>query len=494
MTSQHGRRPLRHSIVPPYLLAELARRADTDLAARAHEALLLDDTHRRRRAALGVRVSPPSTRPDDGTGPRRTISDAHGTTTLPGQTVRTEGAQPVTDPAVDEAYDGLGATWSLFHDVYGRDSLDNAGLALDATVHYGQAYDNAFWDGARMVFGDGDGRVFTRFTVAVDVIGHELTHGVTEKTAALTYQGQSGALNESLSDVFGSLVKQRSLGQTATEADWLIGAGLFLPAIHGVALRSMKAPGTAYDDPLLGRDPQPATMAGYVHTTDDNGGVHTNSGIPNHAFYLAATSLAATAIAAHAWDGAGQVWYDVLTGGALPEDADFATFAKLTVQAASALLGAQAARAIQDAWSQVGVAAAGAGSDGTGPGAGSDGTGRGAGSDGTAGGTAPASDPAQRSSGPAGPASGPLLLRRTGGLAGLVLEREVELDSLPAHQAEQWRSLLGSGVLHALTACQPTPDGFVYEVRCPGAGLDVTTGERDLPSQARETIESTLRG
>jgi Zn-dependent metalloprotease len=182
-----------------------------------------------------------------------------------------------------------------------------------------------------MVFGDGDGTVFNRFTIAVDVIGHELTHGVTQFTAGLDYQGQSGALNESVSDVFGSLVKQRSLGQSAGQADWLIGAGLFTPEVHGVALRSMKAPGTAYDDPQLGKDPQPATMSGYVETSDDNGGVHTNSGIPNHAFYLAAT-----AIGGNAWEGAGQVWDDVLTGGSLPHDVDFATFAEATMAAAKA--------------------------------------------------------------------------------------------------------------------------------------------------------------
>ena len=164
-------------------------------------------------------------------------------------------------------------------------------------MHYGRGYDNAFWDGTQMVFGDGDGTVFNRFTIAVDVIGHELTHGVTEHTAALVYQGQSGALNESISDVFGSLVKQQALGQDAAAADWLIGAGLFTAQVKGVALRSMKAPGTAYDDPQLGKDPQPATMADYVETTDDNGGVHLNSGIPNHAFYLAAT-----AIGGHAWE------------------------------------------------------------------------------------------------------------------------------------------------------------------------------------------------
>ena len=201
-----------------------------------------------------------------------------------------------------------------------------------------------------MVFGDGDGELFQRFTIAVDVIGHELTHGVTEATAGLVYQGQSGALNESVSDVFGSLVKQRVLGQDATEADWLIGAGLFTAAVQGVALRSMRAPGTAYDDDVLGRDPQPDHLRGYVETSDDNGGVHINSGIPNHAFYLAATSLGGSA-----WEVAGRVWYDTLVSGGLKPDADFATFAAATVQAAQARFGTAEVLAVRSAWDAVGV-------------------------------------------------------------------------------------------------------------------------------------------
>ncbi len=200
--------------------------------------------------------------------------------------MRIEGAPASGDAAVDEAYDGLGATFDLYWDVYERNSIDDEGLPLDATVHYGTDYDNAFWNGQRMVFGDGDGDLFNRFTIAVDVIGHELTHGVTEDEAQLAYFFQPGALNESNSDVFGSLVKQKLLHQTVEEADWLIGAGLFTSNVQGVALRSMKAPGTAYDDPVLGKDPQPAHMRDYVRTYQDNGGVHINSGIPNHAFYL----------------------------------------------------------------------------------------------------------------------------------------------------------------------------------------------------------------
>src|SRR5438876_1134023 len=131
------------------------------------------------------------------------------------------------------------------------------GPRRNATWHYaedGSGYDNAFWNGQRMVFGDGDGIIFNGFTVALDIIGHELTHGVTGSEANLVYTGESGALNESISDVFGSLVKQYALKQQAGQADWLIGSGLLAHGIHGVALRSMKAPGTAYDDPKIGKD------------------------------------------------------------------------------------------------------------------------------------------------------------------------------------------------------------------------------------------------
>jgi hypothetical protein len=462
-------------IVPPYLLEHLAEHVHDDLAVRVREALVLDATHRTGRAATRhllarARTSDGGTgRRDDGAGPLRRVHDAHGTQDLPGDVVRQESGDPTGDVAADEAYDGLGATWSLYREAYGRDSLDGKGLALDATVHYGTDYDNAFWDGTQMVFGDGDGVVFQRFTIAVDVIGHELTHGVTELTAGLTYRGQSGALNESLSDVFGSLVKQQQLGQDAASADWLIGAGLFTPQVQGVALRSMKAPGTAYDDPQLGKDPQPATMDGYVDTTDDNGGVHLNSGIPNHAFYLAAT-----AIGGHAWEGAGQVWYDVLTGGSLPSDADFATFAQATVDAARRRFGEDAAQAtaVLQAWQQVGVLQAGSPVDGTN----ADGE-----STNTADGS-PSTDDAPL-----------VVVERTGGFAGMRTSRDVDLRSLPSDDAEQWRALLSSPLLQQLSPEPAQPDRYVYRVCCAPAGVDVTAAEQQLPGHVRALFERTLR-
>lgn len=280
------KRPVCHGIVPPYVIRAIADSAPAG-AALAGRQLDLDAAIRLRRASsprprpseLGADA--PQTTP----APQRTIYDAGHGTDLPGREVRAEGAPAGADVAVNEAYDGLGATFAFYRDVFGRNSIDGNGLPLLGSVHYDQDYDNAFWDGERMIFGDGDGQYFNRFTIAVDVIGHELTHGVTGAERNLDYEGQSGALNESLSDVFGSLVKQYLAQETAEAADWLIGEGLFTSRVHGVALRSMKAPGTAYDDPVIGKDPQPASMADYVETDDDNGGVHINSGIPNRAFH-----------------------------------------------------------------------------------------------------------------------------------------------------------------------------------------------------------------
>lgn len=339
-------------VIPPYMLDRLAQHADARVSMPAVKTQIIDQQQRglREMAVQPPRVKPvPSKNASPAGTPQRAVHDAGNTTTLPGKLVRAEGRPASGDAAVDEAYEHLGATYKLFWDIYKRHSIDGQGLPLIGTVHYGEDYDNAFWNGAQMVFGDGDGEIFNRFTVAPDVIGHELTHGVIDAEAALLYQGQSGALNESLCDVFGSLVKQYALGQDARQADWLIGVGLFTPKVRARALRSMAEPGSAYDDPVLGKDPQPAHMDSYVDTSDDNGGVHINSGIPNRAFYLAATALEGPA-----WAVAGRVWYDALCDKRLRHDADFAQFAALTLEAAQRQ-GAALRGAIAKAWQTVGV-------------------------------------------------------------------------------------------------------------------------------------------
>ncbi|MDX2523802.1 M4 family metallopeptidase [Streptomyces europaeiscabiei] len=353
MTTNGGHEPVFCTVVPPHVLDKLSRAEDPALANAARRTLERDAferTHRRLTTVIGAPAIAAPAGAEAGT-PHRTIHDARHGTDLPGRKVRGEGEEPGKDATVNRAYAGLGATYELFWKSFERDSIDGNGLPLDATVHYERDYNNAFWNGEQMVFGDGDGEIFLDFTIPIDVIGHELSHGVTQYTANLTYFGQPGALNESMSDVFGALIKQYTLGQTAAEADWLIGAGLLAPRVTGTALRSMRAPGTAYDDDVLGKDPQPATMDGYVRTGRDNGGVHINSGIPNHAFYLAATALGG-----YAWERAGRIWYDVLTGGELSQQALFVDFATLTVKAAKDRYGqGDELTAVLKAWEQVGV-------------------------------------------------------------------------------------------------------------------------------------------
>ncbi len=342
-----------HGIIPPYMLERIAQQGSPIQRERAQRALALSTTMRTRREAF---QAPPEAAALS-TQLERTVYSAENGSNLPGRRVRGEGEPPSGDAAVDEAYDGAGATYNLYHDAYGRNSIDNNGMPLISTVHYERNYDNAFWNGDQMVYGDGDEdlppdqRLFNRFTIAVDVIGHELTHGVTQHTAKLIYSGQSGALNESISDVFGSLVKQYVRQQTVNMADWLIGEGLFTSNVHGVALRSMKAPGTAYDDPVLGKDPQPANMKDYVQTTSDNGGVHINSGIPNRAFYMVAKE-----IGGFAWERAGKIWYITLRDKLQPS-ATFQDAADLTYQTAGELYGegSKEQLAVRHGWQAVGI-------------------------------------------------------------------------------------------------------------------------------------------
>jgi Zn-dependent metalloprotease len=277
---------------------------------------------------------------------RRTVYDARNKSTLPGKLVRDEGGKPVDDLAVNQAYDGAGATYDFYREVMKRNSIDGKGLRIDSTVHYQNKFNNAFWNGQQMVYGDGDGKLFLGFTGAIDVIAHELTHGVTQNAVpgGLDYVDQSGALNESLSDVFGSMVKQWSLKQSSEQADWLIGAGIMASGV-GKALRSMADPGNK--ELTWSGDDQPKTMAGYV----EGGDVHTNSGIPNHAFYAAAIALKG-----NSWDKAGPIWYKALS--LLTPRATFADMAKATTQAATLLYGTDSAEqhAVQAAWKVVGVA------------------------------------------------------------------------------------------------------------------------------------------
>jgi hypothetical protein len=431
--------------LPPYLLRELARRRP-GRAPELERMLALDEALRRRRQ----RPRPATTLV---AGPAWTVHDAGTGTALPGRPVRSAGEPDSGDPAVDEAAYGVAGSLALLSEVFGRASYDGAGATVLATVHYGRDYVNAFWDGAQLVFGDGDGEVFGRFTKPVDVVGHELAHAVTEHTAGLVYEGQSGALNESVSDVFAACLEQRLRGQSAAEADWLVGSDLFLPGVEARGLRDMAAPGTAYDDPALGRDPQPGHLDDYVETTEDNGGVHLNSGIPNRAFHLASTGIGGSSA-----EGAGRIWFAALTGRAVGPRTDFAGFAAATVAAAGEHAGV-----VRDAWESVGVA----------PGA-------------SAGDTAPL---------PAAAASGRrVAVSRSGGFVGRTVAGSVDLaeDDPRAAELAALVDRVDRADLAGVAGGVPKPDMYVYDFDL--CGDRATVPEQRLTAELRRIADLVLEG
>jgi Zn-dependent metalloprotease len=330
------------------LLDRLARVGDRATREAALDTLALDHQFRLTRAESAARSGGRTARPVTfgrvGGQPQRTIYDQrHSQSQTLGKVVRHEGQDPVADGSINHAYDGLGDTYNFYWHVLERDSIDGQGLPMLGLVHYGRRYDNAFWDNAgHMFFGDGDGTILVDTTLGIDVIGHELTHGVTQHEANLTYSGQSGALNESISDVFGIQVKQNALKQSAAQSDRQIGAHNVGSALKP-ALRSMKAPGTANEHVS-----QPADMSKFVK----GGDVHLNSGIPNRAFYVVATTLGG-----NSWDAAGPIWYAALCDPALSADATFQQFGRLTLKHALQSHGATSkeADAVRGGWETVKV-------------------------------------------------------------------------------------------------------------------------------------------
>ena len=350
-------------ITPPYLLERLAKSGDHAQREAAERTLESLSIVRARRLVTAQLIADPAVDVKElgivaqGTGSAIKVYDAHGlpfnSFELPGILLRDTDDRPVSDVNANQAFDGARDTLSFYAEVLGRNGIDDAGMDVISSVHVtdqlGHAWENAAWISTQMVYGDG-GRLFRvgSLTSAVDVIGHELTHGVTQFTAALEYRSQSGALNESFSDVFGSMIKQHVLGQTAATADWLIGAGLLVDT-DAKALRSMMDPGTAFPD-----DPQPGKMSDYVELPEtergDNGGVHLNSGIPNRAFALAATKLEG-----HSWDRAGRIWYKTLTERLHP-NSQFMDAAQATLDVAEELFpGGEVRAVIEDAWREVEV-------------------------------------------------------------------------------------------------------------------------------------------
>jgi Zn-dependent metalloprotease len=353
------RHPLQ-CIIPPYINDRLAKSPDPAVRARAlanAQAAAAMRTMRVMTQAMPTLMATAS----PGKKKQRLIHDARKTDELPGRLVRSEGQAKVADKAVNEAYDFSGDTYDFYDTLFSRNSLDNNGMTLISTVHVAEADDtgrfvpmnNAFWNGEQMAYGDGDGVVFRSFTGSLDVVGHELTHGVESFTSNLEYRNQSGALNEHFADVFGLLVRQWRNGETVSKANWLIGAEVLVPQPTRRAIRDMENPGTAFvDDPDLGTDPQPAHMKNLYTGRADRGGVHINSGIPNRAFVLTAQALKG-----NAWEVAGRIWYDTML--ALTTTSQIADCARVSVQIAGGpKFGAAAKKAVKAAWKKVGVTVA----------------------------------------------------------------------------------------------------------------------------------------
>lgn len=233
----------------------------------------------------------------------RKVYNCKNRTRLRSNLTLSEGGNYVTDSVINTVYDNVGFIREFYKTYMNWVSYDNAGSDLHLNCHYARKYNNAFWDGDEMVFGDGDGILFTNFANSLDIAGHELTHGVVQYTANLIYNGQPGALNEHMADVFGVAIRQHTEGQTSdpANANWLIGDTIMGPALQGQAIRNMKAPGTAYDNQYMGKDPQPDHMNNYYYGSSDNYGVHINSGIPNKVFYLVSVGFGDTMKSALLW-------------------------------------------------------------------------------------------------------------------------------------------------------------------------------------------------
>ncbi|KAJ0155228.1 Sexual differentiation process protein isp4 [Fusarium oxysporum f. sp. albedinis] len=294
---------VQQQIVPPQLFRNVIASDQADNAQRTRAKKSLDHLEtiigkvRGAQQALGSsqssepgtsHVVPSLTATDD--PPYRAVYDIHESSNegdLPGDLIRDNGkkeaeeTKPSSDKAVNEAFENVGLVLGFYKKFFQWLSIDNKDMDVISTVHF---------EKLQMVFGDG-GEFLSNFTGCIDVIGHELTHAVTEHTSPLDYYGQAGALNEHISDAFGIMAKQRVQDEKSDVADWLIGEDCILPGVKGTALRSMKEPGTAYDDPVFGKDPQVGHMKQFRTTFEDNGGVHIYSGIPNKAFYRASVSF-----------------------------------------------------------------------------------------------------------------------------------------------------------------------------------------------------------
>lgn len=343
------RNPL-YCYLPPDVLDHMSNSSDPAVRRAAIDAISQSEAFRATRDILGT-MPIMAAIPSPAGEKHRLVYNMHNSRNrfrLPGRLVRSEGEDPIqNDEAVNEAYDFSGYTYDFYQEIMERNSIDGRGMSLISSVHFGRSYNNAFWNGEQMVYGDGDGQIFARFTKSLDVVGHELTHGVVQHTSNLEYEDESGALNEHFADVMGALIKQWHNGQTVDQADWYMGGEIMAPNLGVKGLRTFKAEKAFENHPILGTDRQPKHMDNKYTGDDDNGGVHINSGIPNHAFYLVVTELGGSS-----WERAGKIWYRTLLR--LNRFSDFQEAAKVSYEVAVEV-GQRESEAVKSAWNKVGI-------------------------------------------------------------------------------------------------------------------------------------------
>ncbi len=261
-----------------------------------------------------------------------------------------------------DAHFGAGKVYDYFKNTHGRTGIDGNGGPgyysaaassstglISSKVHYGSNYNNAFWNGSYMTYGDGDGFTFSPL-VTMDICGHEMTHGITERTAGLVYANQSGALNESVSDIFGAMVERYADGSVTSSNTWKIGEDAYTPGTSGDALRNMSNTHASGD---------PDHYSERYTGTADNGGVHTNSGIPNFAFYLLSQGGShhlGGSMTGIGPDKAARIWYKALTTY-MTSSTNFAGARTATLNAAASIYGSGSTEysRVAQSWTLVGV-------------------------------------------------------------------------------------------------------------------------------------------
>jgi len=299
----------------------------------------------------------------------RKVYTCNNGTSLPGSLLWSEGGTQTSDTTAQAAFNYAGSVWDYYKNVHARDSYDGAGATIISSVHFSTSYNNAYWNGSQMVYGDGDGTQFIPLAKDLDVDAHELTHAVTERTANLTYSNESGALNEATSDIMGNSCEAYTENAGTPNANtWKVGEDIYTPGTSGDALRYMNNP----TQDGYSKDYYPERITG----TADNGGVHGNSGIANLAYYLmvmggshprAKTSVVVTPLSTTSSTSltmASKIWYRALTVY-FTSSTNFSAARTATVNAANDLYGATAAASVTQAWDCVGAPGGSGGGGGT---------------------------------------------------------------------------------------------------------------------------------